>query len=200
MKAARKRLQASMMRKKLVNNKFKTKPASGSGHFINDQIRASEVRVITDEGQNLGVLSLNEALRLAEEAGLDLVQISEGDSGTVTAKIMDFGKFLYEKKAQTKEAKKHQKIIQIKELKLRPGIEEMDFKIRINQAIQFLKDGKRVKFTLQFKGRQVTSMEPVGLKMFERIRGCLLEAGITNLLEEKESRGVPFWSKIFYLK
>lgn len=189
-----------MMRKKLVNNKFRTKSVPNSGHFINEQIRANEVRVITDDGQNLGLVSCQEALRLAEEAGLDLVQISEGDSGTVTAKIMDFGKFLYEKKIQTKEAKKHQKIIQIKELKMRPGIEDMDFKIRINQAIQFLKDGKRVKFTLQFKGRQVASMEPVGLKLFERIKNCLQEAELTNLVEEKESRGVPFWSKIFYLK
>ena len=189
-----------MMRKQLVNNKFRTKPVPGSGHFINDQIRANEVRVITDDGQNLGVMSCAEALARAEEAGFDLVQISEGDSGTVTAKIMDFGKFLYEKKAQTKEAKKHQKIIQIKELKMRPGIEEMDFKIRINQAIQFLKDGKRVKFTLQFIGRQVASMEATGLKLFERIKNCLHEAQLTNLIEEKESRGVPFWSKIFYLK
>ena len=183
-----------------MNNKFRTKSVPNSGHFINEQIRANEIRAINDDGQNLGVMSCAQALHLAEEAGQDLVQISEGDTGTVTAKIMDFGKFLYEKKAQTKEAKKHQKIIQIKELKMRPSIEDMDFKIRINQAIQFLKDGKRVKFTLQFKGRQVATMEPVGLKLFERIKTCLHEAQLTNLLEEKESRGVPFWSKIFYLK
>ena len=183
-----------------MNNRFKTKVVPNSGHFINEQIRAHEVRVISDDGQNLGVITLEQALSLAEEAGLDLVQISEGDTGSVTAKIMDFGKFLYEKKVQSKEAKKHQKVILVKELKLRPGIDEMDFKIRVNQAIQFLKDGKRVKFTLQFKGRQVVSMEAVGLKMFERIKNTLTEAKLTNLLEEKESRGIPFWSKIFYLK
>lgn len=185
-----------------MNNNQNTrnkKPIAHSGYTINGDIRAESLRVINHEGQNLGVISRREAQALATSVGLDLVQISEGDSG-VTAKIMDFGKFLYEKKKQQNEAKKHQKVIQVKELKLRPHIGEGDYGIRINQAEQFLKEGKRVKFTLQFRGREVLTMEEVGTKLFARIMADLNARQLGTILEEKESRGTPLWSRIVYLK
>jgi len=119
-------------------------------HLVNGSIKALQLRVITSTGENLGVISRAAALQRAEEEGLDLVQVS-GEGDNVIAKIMDFGKFLYEKKKQDVKAKKHQKVIQIKELKLRPYIEEQDYRIKLKQSAQFLEDGKRVKFTLQFR-------------------------------------------------
>ena len=100
-------------------------------HLINGLIKAPQMRVISSTGENFGVLSRAAALAKAEEEGLDLVQVSGDDSETVIAKIMDFGKFIYEKKKQDVKAKKHQKVIQIKELKLRPYIEEQDYRIKL---------------------------------------------------------------------
>jgi translation initiation factor IF-3 len=177
----------------------RAKPVANGGYIINEYIRAESLRVINHEGENLGVISRRDAQALATSVGLDLVQISESETG-VTAKIMNFGKFLYEKKKQQGEAKKHQKVIQVKELKMRPHIGEGDYNIRINQAEQFLKEGKRVKFTLQFRGREVLTMEDAGSKLFLRIMVDLNTRQLGTILEEKESRGTPFWSKIVYLK
>ena len=102
-----------------------------------------------------GILSRDEALKLARQADLDLVLLSEkGGEGQPVVKIMDFGKALYAKKKQLAEAKKHQKVIEVKELKLRPKIGEHDYQTKMNQAIQFLKEGKHLKVTLMFKGRE----------------------------------------------
>jgi len=135
----------------------------------------------------------------ADETGLDLVQISDSNN-EVIVKLMDFGKFLYEKKKQDGEAKKNQKVIQIKEVKLRPNIGDQDYKIKLKRAIEFLEDGKRVKFTLQFRGREMASMDSVGPAMFARISADLVDHDLGNLVEEKEQRGRPFWSKIVYVK
>ena len=121
-------------------------------------MRKSGLRVsslLLKMGVILGLLSRGEALKLAQEASLDLVMIAEeGREGVPVAKIMDFGKSLYEKKKKQHEAKKHQKVIQIKEVKMAPKIGEHDFQTKMRQAIDFLKDGKRVKITLFFKGRE----------------------------------------------
>lgn len=185
------------------NNKEKNSnngPASEAmKYYVNEQIRSDRVMVIDQHGQSLGVLLRSQALVRAHEAQLDLVQVGEKDNMPVT-KLMDFGKFLYAKKKQLAEAKKHQKVILVKEIKMRPNIGDQDYKTKVNQAAQFLLDGNKVKFTLQFRGREVTMMEDVGSKLFGRILNDLAERNVGSLAEEKESRGGSLWTKIFYVK
>ncbi len=179
---------------------FKEKVTSESQKYtVNEAIRASSLLVIGPEGENHGLLSRSQALAMAEEAGLDLVQVGEKD-GMIVAKVMNFGKFLYTKKKQMSDSKKHQKIIQIKEVKMRPNIGDQDYKTKLNQAEQFLSDGKKVKFTVQFKGREISMSEDLGQKMFARITQDLTARNIGTLVEEKESRSGALWSKIYGLK
>lgn len=173
--------------------------SEASKYFVNEQIRAEKLLVITDEGENLGVLSRSRALAAAQESSLDLVQVGEKDS-IVVAKIMDFGKFLYEKKKQLCDAKKHQKVIQIKEIKMRPNIGDQDYKTKLNQAVGFFAEGKKVKFTLQFKGREITMMDDLGFKFFSRITNDLSARDVGSLVEEKDSRAGSFWSKIYFVR
>ena len=170
-------------------------------HIINESIRAKEVRLINAHGENVGVVSRQEALDHAEQENLDLVQISSSDSAVVVVKAMDFGKFLYEKKKQDNKAKKQQKVIQIKEVKFRPNIGEQDYRIKLKRAEDFLTSGKRVKFTLQFRrGRELATMSAVGTAMFKRIDADLEALSLGTLLEEKEQRGRLMWTKVYYLK
>lgn len=170
-------------------------------HMINQAIRAQEMRVIASTGENLGVITRAQALLRAEEESLDLVLISPEGADPVVAKIMDHGKFLYEKKKQENKAKKAQKVIQVKEIKFRPNIGDQDYHIKLKRAGDFLVDGKRVKFTLQFRrGRELATMTQVGQAMFARIDTDLAALSLGVLLEEKEQRGRIMWSKVYYLK
>lgn len=170
-------------------------------HTINEHIRAKELRIIGSNGENVGVISRAEALMRAQDEGLDLVLISKPDADVIVAKIMDFGKFLYEKKKQDNKAKKQQKVIQVKEVKFRPNIGDQDYMIKVKRAGEFLSDGKRVKCTLQFRrGRELANMAQVGSAMFERITSDLEALSLGTLLEEKEQRGRIMWSKVYYLK
>lgn len=180
------------------NNRDKRDSLRGK-HLVNEQIRANKILVITDTGEKLGVIPRREALARAEEAGLDLVKIGEQDS-VVVAKLMDFGKYLYNKKKQQSEAKKKQKVIQIKEIKMRPNIGDQDYKVKFNRAVKFLKEGKRVKFTLQFRGREMIMMKDIGPRFYERIHKDLEAEELGNLIGEREQRGRPFWSKVYYIK
>lgn len=168
-------------------------------HLVNENIKADQVRLITETGENIGLVSRREALSRAEDAGLDLVKIGEQGS-EVVAKIMDFGKYLYLKKKQQSEAKKKQKVIQIKEIKMRPNIGDQDYQVKFKRAVQFLKEGKRVKFTLQFRGRQMIMMNDLGRTFYERIHNDLMAQELGSLVEEKLQQGRPFWSKIYYVK
>lgn len=170
--------------------------------LINDKIRAPFVQMITHEGENIGVVSRADALRRAEMAGLDLVLISEeGKEGTPVVKIMDFGKVLYEKKKKQTESKKHQKVIQVKEIKMSPKIGEHDYQTKIKQALQFLEEGKRVKLTLFFKGREMVTKEERGVEMFDRINKSFEAAGVLDdLVQEKDAKLGQLWSRIYYLK
>lgn len=170
--------------------------------LMNEKIRDPFVQLITHEGENIGVISRAEALRKADLAGLDLVLISEGGrEGVPVVKIMDFGKVLYEKKKKQAESKKHQKVIQVKEIKMSPKIGEHDYQTKIKQALQFIQEGKRVKVTLFFKGREMVTKEERGIEMFEKIDKSFEAAGILqDLIQEKDAKMGQLWSRIYYLK
>ena len=170
--------------------------------LINEKIRFEKMQLITHEGKNVGSVSREEALRLARSVNLDLVIIAEqGGEGLPVAKIMDFGKVLYAKKKQQAEAKKKQQVIQIKELKLRPKIAEHDFMTKMNQGLQFLQEGKRLKVTLMFRGREIAMKEERGTELFNKIQVVLDEAGLTkNLVQEKDMKTPQLWSRVYYLK
>lgn len=169
---------------------------------VNEQIRAPRLQVIDHEGVNLGVISREEALRRARDAQLDLVVVSlVGKDSIPTAKIVDYGKVLYAKKKKLGEAKKHQKMVQIKEIKLRPKIGEHDYLNKMKQAAQFLKDGKHVKITLVFRGREMITVKDRSAEMFDRIDKTFQEAyGLHNVMHEKESKAGSQWSRIYTLK
>lgn len=170
--------------------------------MINDRIRGARLQVITDSGENIGVVGRIQALTMAKEAGLDLVLLSEnGSEGVPVVKIMDFGKSQYEKKKKQTEAKKHQKVILIKEIKIRPKIGEHDYETKMNQAVAFLQKGMRVKFTLCFRGRENATKNERGPEIFARIDQTLSSNGLLDdLVREKDSRADTLWSRIYYLK
>ena len=125
--------------------------------FINEQIRDREVRVIGVDGEQLGVMPTREAMKLAEEAGVDLVKIAPTAKPPV-CKIVDYGKFKYEQARKDKEAKKKQKIVEIKEIRLSPNIDTNDLNTKVNAARKFISKGDRVKVTLRFRGREMAHM------------------------------------------
>ncbi|MCR5674860.1 MAG: translation initiation factor IF-3 [Lachnospiraceae bacterium] len=140
----------SLRRETAINN-------NNNDLFINEQIRDREVRVIGVDGEQLGVMPTQEALRLAEEAGVDLVKIAPTANPPV-CKIVDYGKFKYDQLRKAKEAKKKQKIVDIKEIRMSPNIDTNDLNTKINAARKFLTKGNRVKFTIRFRGREMAHM------------------------------------------
>jgi len=125
---------------------------------VNDRIRIPQVRVIDDEGNQLGIMSNTEALSLAQEKGMDLVEISPTARPPV-CKIMDYGKFKYEESKQARKARRNQHVMQIKEVKLRPKIDDHDYDFKVNHAREFLSHRDKVKFTVTFRGREMVHME-----------------------------------------
>ncbi|WP_041367063.1 translation initiation factor IF-3 [Natranaerobius thermophilus] len=125
---------------------------------VNEQIKAREIRVVGKDGKQLGVMSPKEALKIAEENNLDLVTVAPKAKPPV-CRIMDYGKFKYEQNKKEKQAKKKQKTINVKEVKLRPNIEEHDFNTKLNNARKFLKKEDKVKVTIMFRGREITHPE-----------------------------------------
>ncbi|MAX85921.1 MAG: translation initiation factor IF-3 [Thalassolituus maritimus] len=152
---------------------------------INDQIRANEVRLIGADGEQVGVVSLREALEAAQEAELDLVQISDGDP--IVCKIMDFGKKLYEEKKQKAEAKKKQHQVQIKEVKFRPGTEEGDYQIKLRNLKRFLEAGNKAKVSLRFRGREMAHQN-LGMELMMRVEKDLEELGSVEQRPKMEGR------------
>ena len=134
--------------------------------MINEQIRDREVRVIGPNGEQLGIMSAKEAYFKAKDAGLDLVKIAPTAKPPV-CKIIDYGKYRYEQARKAKEAKKKQKVFQIKEVKLRPNIEDHDFFVKLKNAQRFLGDGNKVKVTIMFRGREMSHPE-LGQEVLDR--------------------------------
>ncbi len=122
---------------------------------VNEEIRGKEVRVVSESGEQLGIMTVRDALRMATENGLDLVKVAPNAEPPV-CRIMDYGKFKYEQSKLDKEAKKKQTIISIKEIKMRPNIEDHDFLVKMKNVSKFLEDGDKVKLTIMFRGREIS--------------------------------------------
>ncbi|MBI5190259.1 MAG: translation initiation factor IF-3 [Nitrospirae bacterium] len=153
---------------------------------INREIRVREVRVIDDAGEQLGILSIDEALRAAVDRGLDLVEVAPQAEPPV-CKIMDFGKFKYEQAKKAHESKKHQKIVQLKEIKFRPGTDDHDYGFKMNHAKKFLGEGDKVKFTMVFRGREMAHTE-IGQALLDRAAVDIAEFGAIEQAPKREGR------------
>jgi translation initiation factor IF-3 len=136
-------------------------------------IRAKEIRVIDDKGEQLGIMSPEQALAVAQERELDLVEVAPGAAPPV-CRIMNYGKFQYQKSKRAHDAKKHQKLVTIKEVKFRPKIEEHDYQFKKNHIVRFLTDGNKAKATVIYRGREMTHQE-IGRRLMDRLLGELGE-------------------------
>jgi translation initiation factor IF-3 len=142
---------------------------------INERIRVPQVRVIGDEGEQLGVMDIRDAIRAAREKGLDLVEVAATAEPPV-CRIIDFGKFQYEAKKKANEAKKKQVTITVKEVKFRPGTDDHDYSYRMKHAREWLEEGDKVKATIWFRGREMTHRE-LGARILERLEKDLIDVG-----------------------
>jgi translation initiation factor IF-3 len=144
------------------------------------------VRLIGAEGEQLGIVSVAEAIRLADEAELDLVEIAPLAEPPV-CRVMDVGKFRYAESKKQHEAKLKQKQVQIKEIKFRPGTDEGDYNIKLRNLVKFLEDGDKTKITLRFRGREIAHQQ-IGMQLMERVKQDLLEHGIIEQFPKMEGR------------
>jgi translation initiation factor IF-3 len=149
-------------------------PQRDTGPRVNDRIRGPEIRLIGADGENVGVVTPARAMAMAEEAGLDLVEISPNAEPPV-CKIMDFGKFKYEQQKREAEARKKQHIIEIKEIKFRPGTDKHDYDVKMRSVMKFLEEGDKVKVTLRFRGREMAHQQ-LGLELLNRVADDVIEA------------------------
>ena len=143
-------------------------PPTRDGPRVNEEIRIPQVRLIDQDGEMQGVLTVREAMQRAFAVGLDLVEISPNADPPV-CKILDFGKFKYEQQKKRNEAKKKQKVIEIKEIKVRPNIDENDYQVKMRAMKSFIEEGDKVKVTLRFRGREMAHQD-IGIRVLERIR------------------------------
>jgi translation initiation factor IF-3 len=157
-----------------------------TGPRVNDRIRAPEIRLIGPEGENIGLVTPGRAMQLAEEAGLDLVEISPNATPPV-CKIMDFGKFKYETQKKEAEARKKQKIIEIKEVKFRPNTDTHDYEVKMRNVIRFLEEGDKVKVTLRFRGREMAHQD-LGRVLLDRVAEDVKELGKIESMPRVEGR------------
>ena len=154
--------------------------------IINEAVEALEVRLISADGKQVGVVKTTEALSMAQEASLDLVQIA-GDSNPVVCKIMDYGKHLFDIKKKRAASKKKQKQTQVKEMKFRPGTEDGDYQVKLRNLIRFLEAGDKAKVTLRFRGREMAHQE-LGMELLKRVEADLAELGAVEQLPKMEGR------------
>jgi translation initiation factor IF-3 len=153
---------------------------------VNDQIRISPVRLIQDDGEQIGIVSIDEARERAEVRGMDLVEVA-ADARPPVVKMMDYGKYKYEADRARREAKKKQHVIKVKEVKFRPGIEDHDYDFKVGHARRFLEEGNKVKLTMMFRGRQITHPE-LGLEVLTRVTEDLQELGKVETQPNMEGR------------
>ncbi len=153
---------------------------------VNRDITAPQVRLLDEEGEQLGVFPIREAQFKAREAGLDLVEVSPNAVPPV-CRIMDYGKYIFQKNKQKAVAKKNQKQMQIKEIKLRPGTEEADYQVKLKKLISFLEEGDKAKITIRFRGREMTHQE-LGMEVLVRLEKDLELYGVVEQKPKLEGR------------
>jgi translation initiation factor IF-3 len=163
-----------------------TAPPTRDGPRVNDEIRAPQVRLIDAEGEMQGVMSARDAWLRAQAVGLDLLEISPNADPPVV-KILDFGKYKYELQKKKNEAKKKQKVIEIKEIKVRPNIDENDYQVKLRAMSSFIEEGDKVKVTLRFRGREMAHQE-IGVRVLERIRSEMDPLSKVEQLPRMENR------------
>ena len=161
-------------------------PPEREGPRINEFIDVPEVRLIDGEGDNVGVVSRQRALAMADESGLDLVEVAP-EARPPVCKLMDFGKFKYQTQKKANEARKKQKVIEVKEIKMRPNIDQHDYDVKMRSMTRFLDDGDKVKVTLRFRGREM-AYQDLGLKVLERVRDDLEEVSKVEQFPKMEGR------------
>lgn len=161
-------------------------PPSQSGPRINERIETDSVRLVDETGENVGVVSLDDALVRAENAGLDLVEIAP-EAKPPVCKILDYGKFKYETQKKANEARKKQKVIEVKEIKMRPNIDHHDYDVKMRAMNKFLGEGDKVKVTLRFRGREMAHQN-LGLKVLERVRDDLESVSKVEQFPKMEGR------------
>jgi translation initiation factor IF-3 len=156
------------------------------GPRVNEEIRSPQVRLIDQDGEMLGVMSAREALIRAYDVGLDLLEISPNAVPPVV-KILDYGKYKYEQQKKANEARKRQKVVEIKEIKVRPNIDDHDYDVKMRQMKEFIGEGDKVKVTLRFRGREMAHQD-LGLKVLDRIRTELSETTKVESMPRLENR------------
>ena len=159
---------------------------SRDGPRINAQITVPTVRLVKEDGTMAGVTSLREALNMAADAGLDLVEISPNADPPV-CKVLDFGKYKYEEQKKKNEARKKQKIIEVKEIKLRPSIDDHDYDVKLRSMMKFLEEGDKVKVTMRFRGRELAHQE-LGMDVLVRVRDNLQDVAKVEQMPRMEGR------------
>ncbi len=160
--------------------------AQNKAHRLNEEITVPEIRLQGADGEQLGIVSVRQALQMAEEAGVDLVEIAPMAKPPV-CRIMDYGKFKYQEQKRAHEAKLKQKQVQVKEIKLRPGTDENDYQIKLRNMIRFLEEEDKVKVTLRFRGREMAHQE-FGMRQLERIKADLEAVGQVEQMPKMEGR------------
>jgi translation initiation factor IF-3 len=159
---------------------------SREGPRVNKEILSTQVRLIDEDGENVGIVATPEALQRAEDAGLDLVEISPGADPPV-AKILDYGRFRYEDQKKKSEARKKQKVIEIKEIKMRPNIDRHDYDVKMRSINRFIGEGDKVKVTMRFRGREMVHQE-LGLKVLNRVRDQIDDIAKVEQFPKMEGR------------
>ena len=166
-------------------------PIANAVHQINEEILDSQVRLIGAEGEQLGIMSSAEALKIAEERELDLVKIAPGSNPPV-CKIMDYGKFRFEQTKKEKEAKKNQRVIEIKEIRMSPGIDTNDFNTKLKNGQKFLADGDRVKVSVRFRGREMAHTE-IGAELLKDFAAKCAEIANMDKAPKLEGRNMSMF-------
>jgi translation initiation factor IF-3 len=156
-----------------IRRPYRAAPTVKEGPRVNDEIRIPQVQLVDDQGENHGIVDIEEARHMAQEAGLDLVEISPNSQPPVV-KILDYGKYKFQAQKKAAEARKKQKTVEVKEIKMRPSIDTHDYDVKMRAARRFLEEGDKVKMTLRFRGREMAHQE-LGLRLLWRVRDELNE-------------------------
>ena len=156
------------------------------GPRVNEQIEAEKIRVVNADGEMVGVISKEEGIEIAFEAGLDLVEVSPNADPPV-CKVLDYGKFKYEAQKKANEARKKQKVIDVKEIKMRPGIDQHDYEVKMRAMRRFFDEGDKVKVTLRFRGREFAHQD-LGMKVLHRVKDDLEDEAKVESMPRMEGR------------